>query len=297
MTSLRRYCLLLAESRLRDPLDACSSSNRPTPNERNAIPAFAVRISIWSTSHTRLAESTTWPASRTSHSPDIRTRRQPKRCCASSMPRSRRTPTLEDLKLATVVHQPVDDRPSDQISLERIRESPRNPRQKLERLDELSASLHEYGLLQPVLVRGVDGVYELIAGHRRVAAARQLGWANIDAVVRDEDEDQAYLLTLTENLQREDLTPKEEAAALEVLVRERGWTTRQVGEKIKRSHAYVSRRLRVFEDPVLAPLVLDRKLLVSTAEELLQAPDEQTRQDLAMQAAKHDWTSIEARKA
>jgi hypothetical protein len=53
----------------------------------------------------------------------------------------------------------------------------------------------------------------------------------------------------------------------------------------------------VFEDPVLAPLVLDRKLLVSTAEELLQAPDEQTRQDLAMQAAEHDWTSIEARKA
>jgi ParB family transcriptional regulator, chromosome partitioning protein len=135
--------------------------------------------------------------------------------------------------------------------------------------------------LTPVVVRGVDGIYELIAGHRRVAAARQLGWADIAAVVRDENEDRAYLLTLTENLQREDLTPKEEAAALEVLVRERGWTTRQVGEKIKRSHAYVSRRLRVFEDPVLAPLVLERKLLVSTAEKLLQAHDEQTRQDLA----------------
>jgi ParB family chromosome partitioning protein len=212
------------------------------------------------------------------------------------VPRARRT--LEDLKAAAVVHRPVDDRPSDQIQLKRIRESPRNPRLKIDGLDELSASLQEYGLLQPVVVRSVGGgVYELIAGHRRLAAAQQLGWTQIAAVVRDETEDQAYLLTLTENLQREDLTPKEEASALEVLVRERGWTTRQVGEAIKRSHAYVSRRLRVFEDPVLAPLVLERKLLVSTAEELLQAPDPQTRQDLATQAAEHDWTSIEARKA
>src|ERR671939_1345712 len=123
-----------------------------------------------------------------------------------------------------------------------------------------------------VVVRRVNGTYELIAGHRRLAAAQQLGWAYISAVVRDETDDQAYLLTLTENLQRDDLSPKEEAAALEVLVRERGWTTRQVGEAIKRDHTYVSRRLRVFEDPVLAPLVLQRKLPVSTAEELLRAP-------------------------
>jgi ParB family chromosome partitioning protein len=152
-------------------------------------------------------------------------------------------------------------------------------------------------LLQPVVVRRVNSAYELIAGHRRLAAAKQLGWRQIAAVVRNESDDQAYLLTLTENLQREDLSPKEEAAALEVLVRERGWTTRQVGEAIKRSHIYVSRRLRVFEDPVLAPLVLERKLTVSAAEELLRAPDGQTRKDLAIQAVEHDWTPIEARKA
>jgi hypothetical protein len=69
------------------------------------------------------------------------------------------------------------------------------------------------------------------------------------AVVRDETDEQAYILTLVENLQGEDLSPKEEAAALEVLVRERGWSTRQVGEAIKRSAIHVSRRLRVFDDP------------------------------------------------
>ena len=100
-----------------------------------------------------------------------------------------------------------------------------------------------------VVRRRGDG-YELIAGHRRFQAAKVLGWTEIAAVVRDETDDQAYILTLVENLQREDLTPREEAAALEVLVRERGWTTRQVGEAIKRSHMYVSRRLRVFDDNI-----------------------------------------------
>ena len=211
------------------------------------------------------------------------------------MSRTRRT--FEDLEAAAAAHLPIDDRPADQIPLDQVRASPRNPRHKLEGLDELAASLQAYGLLQPVVVRRVAGVYELIAGHRRLAAAQQLGWPHIAAVVRDETDDQAYLLTLTENLQRDDLTPKEEASALEVLVRERGWTTRQVGEAIKRSHIYVSRRLRVFEDPALAPLVLERKLAVSTAEELLRAPDAETRRHLAAQAAEHEWTWAEARRA
>jgi ParB-like chromosome segregation protein Spo0J len=115
--------------------------------------------------------------------------------------------------------------------------------------------------------------------------------------VRDETEEQAYILTLVENLQREDLDPKEEAAALEVLVRERGWSTRQVGEAIKRSHIYVSRRLRVFEDTVLAPLVLRTGLAVSTAEELLRASDPEVRQRLAGEAAAANWAPADARRA
>jgi ParB family chromosome partitioning protein len=151
--------------------------------------------------------------------------------------------------------------------------------------------------MQPIVVRPVANGYELIAGHRRLEAARLLGWTEIAVIVREENADEAYILTLVENLQREDLSPKEEASALEVLVRERGWTTRQVGEAIKRSHVYVSRRLRVFEDDVLAPMVLSRGLTVSTAEELLRAPDPETRKELAGQAAEHQWTWGEARRA
>src|SRR4051794_8955799 len=149
--------------------------------------------------------------------------------------------------------------------------------------------------VQPVVVRRRADGYELIAGHRRVEAAKSLGWTEITAVVRDETDDQAYLLTLVENLQREDLTPREEAAALKLLVRERGWSTRQLGEAIKRSAMYVSRRLRVFDDETLAPLVLADKLSVSTAEELLPVEDEAQRAELAKQAIDEHWTQAVAR--
>jgi len=205
--------------------------------------------------------------------------------------------TLEDLETAAEIYRPVQDRLVYSIAIDQVRPSARNPRHRLGGLDELAESLQEYGLLQPVVVRRVEGGHELIAGHRRVAAARQLGWAEIAAVVRDETDNQAYLLTLTENLQREDLSPKEEAEALEVLVRERGWTTRQVGAAIKRSHMYVSRRLRVFDDAVLAPLVLRKDLPVSTAEELLRVADIDERKDLAKRAVKGGWERAQVRHA
>jgi ParB family chromosome partitioning protein len=199
--------------------------------------------------------------------------------------------------MATAAVPPVDDRIVHQIPLADIRPSPRNPRQRLDGLDELAESLRTHGLLQPVVVGRRGRGYELIAGHRRLEAARRLGWAEIAAVVRDETDDQAYILTLVENLQREDLQPREEAAALEVLVRERGWSTRQVGEAIKRSHIYVSRRLRVFDDPTLAPLALRSELPVSTAEELLREPDPELRRELAAQAAREQWNQGAARRA
>lgn len=113
-----------------------------------------------------------------------------------------------------------------------------------------------------------------MAGHRRHAAFRWLAeqepeeprWREIEAVLRQADQDGAYLLTLTENLQRQDLSPRDEAAALEVLVRQEGWSVRRVAEAIHRQPSSVSRRLRVFEDPHLTPAVLAHQLVVSTAE-------------------------------
>ena len=205
--------------------------------------------------------------------------------------------TFEDLEAGLDERPPVDDRLVHALPIASIQPSPRNPRQHIGDVEELAESLQAHGLLQPIVVRRRGRSYELIAGHRRLETARRLGWVEIAAVVRDETDDQAYILTLVENLQREDLQPREEAAALEVLVRERGWSTRQVGEAIKRSHIYVSRRLRVFDDPALAPLVLRNGLAVSTAEELLRAPDAETRKQLAAEAAAANCTPADARRA
>jgi ParB family chromosome partitioning protein len=193
--------------------------------------------------------------------------------------------------------------PTVRIPVDRIDPSPRNPRQRLD-VTELKASICAYGLLQPVVVREVGARYELIAGHRRHAALRALAaehsddsrWREVDAVVRDAEPDQAYLLTLAENLQRTDLSPREEAAALEVLVRQEGWSIRRVAEAIHRAPAHVSKRLRVFEDDALAPAVLANTLSVSTAEELLNAPVEQ-RTDLVRRAAEGAWGQSQARRA
>jgi ParB family chromosome partitioning protein len=182
------------------------------------------------------------------------------------------------------------------VPITAITASPRNPRRKLRGIEELAASLQTHGLLQPVVVRPTDDHFELVAGHRRLAAARHLAWQTIPAVVRQAAAEEAYLLTLVENLQREDLSPREEAAALEVLVREHGWSTRQVAAAIQRSQAFVSKRLRVFEDPMLAPVVLAGGLTVSAAEEVLTVP-ERYRYDLLARAVEGGWDLAQVRTA
>jgi ParB family transcriptional regulator, chromosome partitioning protein len=182
------------------------------------------------------------------------------------------------------------------LPLASIDESGHNPRRTLGALDELAASIREHGLLQPVVVREAGERFELIAGHRRIEAMRSLGRDRVPAIVRRAEVDEAYLLTLVENLQRSDLRPTDEARALETLVRERGWTTRQVAAAIKRSQAYVSKRLRVFEDPLLAPAVLANQLSVSAAEELLTT-GEAIRYELLGKAVELGWDRKQVRAA
>src|SRR5262245_24532229 len=125
------------------------------------------------------------------------------------------------------------------------------------------------GYCSRILVRPRDGGYEIIAGHRRFAAVPTLNWPDVPTIERTVTDDDAFVLALVENLQRDNLTARAESRSLELLIRERGWTTREVADAIKRSQAYVSKRLRVFDDVVLAPYVLKDQLPVSIAEELL----------------------------
>jgi ParB family chromosome partitioning protein len=138
-----------------------------------------------------------------------------------------------------------------QIPVDRI-ETPRRPvRRFLGDIAALADSMLEFGLQQPISVRRDGDHFMLTSGLRRLAAARMLQWRTIPAFVRDVSADHAYVLDLIENLQRQDLSPEEEADALGELTRTRGWTLQQVAGTIKRSVAYVSKRVRLFEDALL----------------------------------------------
>jgi ParB family chromosome partitioning protein len=111
----------------------------------------------------------------------------------------RHRPSLADFELAAAAVPPVDDRLVHSLPIASIQPNPRNPHQHLDGIDELAESLRAHGLLRPVVVRRRGTGYELVAGHRRLEAAKQAGWTDIPALVREETDDHAYILTLVEN--------------------------------------------------------------------------------------------------
>jgi ParB family chromosome partitioning protein len=181
-----------------------------------------------------------------------------------------------------------------QIPIDRIDLPGRPTRRVLGDIAALAESMQDYGLQQPISVRAVGDRYALTSGLRRLTAAKMLRWTTITGFVRSVNADEAYLLDLIENLQREDLSPAEEADAFGELIRTRGWTVQQVANSVKRSVAYVSKRVRVFDDPLLRAAIVDRGLPVSTAEELLAAPVHE-RRILIDRALAERWDQVRAR--
>lgn len=136
------------------------------------------------------------------------------------------------------------------IKLKSIHESADKLREVIEdeSFNELVQSLRERGLLQPIKVRPDKEGYELIYGHRRFHAMKQLGWEECEAIVEELDDEQAYFQAITENLQRQDLSPFEEAEILKRL-KERRFTHAQIAKLINKSEEFVSRRLSLLELP------------------------------------------------
>jgi len=151
-----------------------------------------------------------------------------------------------------------------QIPLDRIVPNPPQPRARFEGQDQdvLAASISAHGVLQPVVVRGLaNGDYQLIAGERRVRAARQAGLTQVPAVIRDPSEEQMIELALIENLQRTDLNPLEEAMGFRVLIERFGLAHDAVASRIGRSRASVSNALRLLDlDPETQEALLEGKI-------------------------------------
>jgi ParB family chromosome partitioning protein len=155
--------------------------------------------------------------------------------------------------LDALIPPPAGAEEGRQIPLDRIVANPHQPRARFEgeELDDLAASIEAHGVLQPVVVRGLaNGDYQLVAGERRVRAARMAGLSQIPAVVRDPTEEEMVELALIENLQRTDLNPLEEAMGFRILIDRFGMAHEAVAGRVGRSRAAVTNALRLLE---LAP--------------------------------------------
>ena len=185
------------------------------------------------------------------------------------------------------------------ISVERITPNPEQPRLAMEQtsLDELAASIREHGVLQPILVRPLEnGEFQLIAGERRWRASMAAGLATIPALVEEIDDDTALEISIIENLQREDLSPLDEAAMYDRMVRDHGYSVRRLAQKLGKDKGYLENRLRLADAPdEIRELVSLRKDTLSHAYELMKVEDPRKRKRLAAQVARGELTLIKLR--
>src|SRR5256886_12283660 len=177
-----------------------------------------------------------------------------------------------------------------ELAIADIRPNPFQPRQDVDpaALEELKASIRQAGLLQPVVVRpipGGDGGYELIAGERRLRACQALGWERIPAVKREVDDRTVLTLALIENLQRDDLSPVDEARGYERLIAEFNLTQQDVAHAVGRGRLTVANALRLLRLPeAVLGMIHDGHLSVGHARALLALEDLRLVANLAREA-------------
>ena len=188
-----------------------------------------------------------------------------------------------------------------QVPIDRIDPNPDQPRTRFEQgaLDELTASVREHGILQPVLLRPIEDTnrYQLVAGERRWRAATAAGLATIPALIEELDDDTALEIAIIENLQREDLSPLEEAVMYDRMVKEHGYSIRRLAQKLGKDKGYLENRLRLADaPPEIQELVSVRKDTISHAYELLKVEDPRKRRRLAEQVARGELTLVKLRE-
>lgn len=178
------------------------------------------------------------------------------------------------------------------VALAAITPNPYQPRHRFSEddLGELAESVRTHGVIQPVLLRPLGSGYQLVAGERRVRAARMAGLAVIPAVVRDLTDRDAIELALVENLQRSDLNPIEESLAFRRLLDEFEWTQEEIGVRVGKSRSHVANYLRLLQlEPEIQEWVAEQVLSVAHAKALLSVEGER-RGELAHRCAQEGWT-------
>jgi ParB family chromosome partitioning protein len=186
------------------------------------------------------------------------------------------------------------------IPVDKVVPNPNQPRLAMDKagLDDLTASVREHGVLQPILVRPrPTGHYELIAGERRWRAAKGAGQETIPALIEEIDDETALEIAVIENLQREDLSPIDEALIYDKMIREHGYSIRKLAQKLGKDKGYLENRLRLADAPQeIRDLVSVRKDTLSHAYELLKVQDPKKRKHLADMVARGELSLVKLRE-
>jgi len=175
-----------------------------------------------------------------------------------------------------------------EVPVSAIQPNPRQPRVDFpeESLAALARSIREVGVLQPVVVRRRDGGYELVAGERRVRAARLAGLATIPAIVREGDDTESLREAVIENIHREDLAPLELASAFQELLEELGVTQETVAERLGYSRAHIANTIRLLSLPAeVQRLLAEGRIQAGHARALLGLPDDEAKSAVALRVA------------
>jgi ParB family chromosome partitioning protein len=187
-----------------------------------------------------------------------------------------------------------------EVAVELVRPNPRQPRRSFDEvaLEELADSIRVRGVLQPIVVRSLaGGHFELLAGERRLRAARIAGLDSIPAVVREADDWERLDLALAENMARVDLNAVEEARACAMLVDDLGLTKEELGRRVGRSRVAISNLIRLLDLPEEAlELIEAGELSEGHGRALLLSKDHATRRSLALDARDAGWSVRETER-
>lgn len=181
-----------------------------------------------------------------------------------------------------------------EIEIEKIRPNPYQPRREFdnESLEELKTSIQNFGVLQPILIRKQEDGYEIIAGERRLRAAKSAGLNKIPALIKELDNKKMGEVALIENLQREDLNAIEEARAYQRLMQEFSMTQEMVSETVGKSRPAVANTLRLLKlSPKVQDMILEGKLSGGQARPLLSVEYEPLQEEIAKKIISADLSA------
>ncbi len=182
-----------------------------------------------------------------------------------------------------------------------IAPNPKQPRTKFddETIAALAASIREVGILQPIVVRRAgDGRYELIAGERRLRAAKAAGLATVPIVLRESDDADLLREALIENIHREDLNPIEQAEAFKALLGELGLKQEELAERVGVSRSHIANTIRLLGLPLgVQQLLTDDKITAGHARALLTLGDAEAMSSLGLRVAAEDLSVRQTEEA